>query len=123
MTTRTQADTYHDGKRERCTRCRKVVYPTQEEAEDVVRALESRQGPLRAYFKQRCGWWHLTKDWSRRGRGQELARRPKKESTHWDNRWAHLLADPRATGVIIPATGRGYRRTSNPPPRPFPVQG
>ncbi|MCY3544211.1 MAG: hypothetical protein OXH22_09240 [Chloroflexi bacterium] len=52
---------YTDAKgRNRCGRCKKIVYGDGESAHSAAENALSRGMYLRAYYNNRCGYWHLT---------------------------------------------------------------
>lgn len=48
--------------RKRCTRCDKIVYTDEAKANSAALRIGERE-PMRPYFDNKCGWWHV----SRRG--------------------------------------------------------
>ena len=52
---------YTDAKgRNRCGRCKKIVYDDGESAHGAAENALQRGTHLRAYYESRCGNWHLT---------------------------------------------------------------
>jgi hypothetical protein len=52
---------YTDAKgRNRCGRCKKIVYDDGESAHSAAENALRRNVYLRAYYDGRCGYWHLT---------------------------------------------------------------
>ena len=52
---------YTDTKgRNRCGRCKKIVYDDGESAHSAAENALQRGTYLRAYYNDRCGYWHLT---------------------------------------------------------------
>ena len=52
---------YTDEKgRNRCGRCKKIVYSDGEGAQSAAENAVHRGTYLRAYYDDRCGYWHLT---------------------------------------------------------------
>lgn len=52
---------YTDAKgRSRCGRCKKIVYDDGEGAQSAAEKAMRRGTYLRAYYNDRCGYWHLT---------------------------------------------------------------
>lgn len=61
-----RAETYPDTNpvtgrsRRKCSVCRKVVYPSAREAWDAAYRISDRV-PMKAYYKQKCGWFHVAR--------------------------------------------------------------
>lgn len=54
------ADYTDDKGRSRCGRCKKIVYGDGESAQSAAENAQQRGTYLRAYYNDRCGYWHLT---------------------------------------------------------------